>query len=273
MANGEETKTRAGGDTRNREAALITGATEGIGFELSKLFACDGYDLVLVARNAEKLERIGEDFSREYGVSVLALAKDLSVSTAPDEIYKKLREEDVDISVLVNNAGYTLYGSFAETDFSDENDMLQVLLWAPTRLMKLFLPDMLIKNRGRILNLGSTGSFAPCPYESVYTAAKAYILFLSEAIAEELTGSNVSITVLCPGATRTEFARRSQTDSLWLFRLGTMSAEKVARIGYESLMRDKRYVVAGIHNKISVFAIRFAPRALIPKLVKLLVRK
>lgn len=254
-----------------KETALITGASEGIGLELSKLFAREGYDLVLVARNEEKLNQISGDLSSKYGVSVKVIAKDLSNSTAPGEIYDELKSGAIEVSVLVNNAGYTLYGPFAETDISEESKMLQVLLWAPTQLTKLFLRDMLKANRGKILNLGSTGSFAPCPFESLYAAAKAYILFFSEAIAEELAGSKVTVTVLCPGATRTQFARRSKTENTWLFRLGTMGADRVAEIGYRALMENRRYVVAGIHNKLTVFAMRFMPRSLVTKVVKYLV--
>lgn len=250
------------------ETALITGATEGIGFELSRLFARDGYDLALVARNVEKLNRISEDFSREYGISARVIPKDLSDPAAPEEIYRELEQASVEVDALVNNAGYTIYGPFAETDMAEERDMLQVLMWAPTKLTKLFLQDMLERNKGKILNLGSTGSFTACPFESIYGAAKSYILFFSESIAEELAGSNVTVTVLCPGTTKTQFFSRSKTDGLRISRLGAMSAEEVARTGYEALMKNKRYVVPGVFNKVMVFGIRLTPRFLVPKITK-----
>jgi short-subunit dehydrogenase len=252
------------------ETALVTGASEGIGYELSKLFARDGYDLVLVARNEEKLNRISDDFSRMYGISAKVIVKDLSKSTAPDEIYDELKRDGVEVDVLVNNAGYTIYGPFAETDISKELEMLQVLLLAPTRLTKLFLKDMLKKDRGKIMNLGSVASFAAFPLSSVYSAAKAYVLFFSQAIAEELAGSNVTVTTLCPGSTRTQFFTRASMDDTRLgrYKFMNMSAEKVAEIGYRALMENKRFVVPGVFNKFTVFMTRLLPRAAQMKIAK-----
>ena len=157
----------------------------------------------------------------------------------------------------------SVYGKFAEADFDEGEKMLEVLIWAPVRLTKLFLPGMLERGSGRILNTASTGSFIPCPYEAMYAASKAFVLFFSEAIAEELCNSNITVTALCPGATRTQFFERSSTANLRVFKVGSMSAERVAEIGYLALMSDKRYVVAGLPNKLLVWSTRIIPRRLL----------
>jgi short-subunit dehydrogenase len=255
-----------------RKTALITGASEGIGLELSRIFAREGYDLVLVARNREKLDELGEQLSASCGVSVKVIPKDLSARSAPDEIYEEVAESGITVDTLVNNAGYTIYGPFAENDFDEESKMLEVLIWAPTRLAKLFLPDMVKKGRGRILNTASTGSFIPCPNEALYCAGKAYLLFLSEAIAEELVGTGVTVTALCPGATRTRFFERSSTENLRVAKVGSMSAEQVAEIGYQALTSRRRYVVAGMQNKLLVWSTRLMPRRLLVKVTKYAMR-
>ncbi len=241
--------------------ALITGASEGIGYELTRLFARDGYDLVLVARNEAKLNEIADDLSRAHGIDARVIAKDLSKPEAPEEIYSALSGDGVGITALVNNAGYVVYGPFAENDVSDELDMLQVLVTAPTHLTGLFLDDMLKGRGGKILNMGSIGSFAPGPLTAAYCAAKAYVLSFSHALAEELRGSNVSVTAVCPGATRTQFASRGKVEGVLGNQFGTMSARKVAEIAYKALMKNKRHVVPGAHNKALITSGRLLPIA------------
>jgi uncharacterized protein len=248
--------------------ALITGASEGIGYELTKLFAKDGYDLVLVARNEAKLKQISEDLARTHDIRARVIVKDLSKPEAPDEIYSELSRDGVAITALVNNAGYVVYGPFAENDLLDELDMLQVLVWAPTKLTGLFLKDMLQGRGGKILNLGSIGSFTPGPLIAVYNASKAYILSFSEALAEELRGTNVSITAICPGATRTQFGPRGNVENVRGARY-MMSAEKVAEIAYKALINKKRHVVAGVPNKVMISSTRLVPMALQAKVTKI----
>jgi hypothetical protein len=239
--------------------ALITGASEGIGYELTKLFAKDGYDLVLLARNEKKLNEIAEDMSNVHRVGVKVIPKDLARPDAPDEIYSALSREGIEITVLVNNAGYLVYGPFAEHDLSEELDMLQVLVTAPTKLTGLFVQDMLRRNDGKVLNVGSIGSFAPGPLTAVYCASKAYILSFSLALANELRGSNVTVTTVCPGATRTQFASRGKAEKVLGNRIVTMSAEKVAGIAYKALMNKKGHAVTGIHNKAITASGRMVP--------------
>jgi len=250
-------------------AALITGASEGIGYELTKLFAQDGYDLVLVARNEAKLNEIADDQSRANGITVKVIARDLSKPEAPDEIYDELKRDGITVTALVNNAGYLVYGPFAETDLSAQLDMLQVLIWAPTKLTGLFVRDMLKGKGGKILNLGSVGSFTPGPSTAGYAAAKSYILSFSHAIAEELKGTNVTVTTVCPGSTRTQFASRGNVDNVFGNMYFTMSAQKVAKIAYRAFLNNRRHVVTGIHNKAVVFSTRFAPLALQAKIAKI----
>ena len=249
--------------------ALITGASEGIGYELTRLFAQDGYDLALVARNEAKLNAIADDLSRANGITAKVIAKDLSKPEAPDEIYEELKRDGITVTVLVNNAGYLVFGPFAETDLSAQLDMLQVLVWAPTKLTGLFVKDMLKGSGGKILNMGSVGSFTPGPSCAVYAAAKSHILSFSHAIAEELKGSNVTVTTVCPGGTRTQFASRGNVEEAFGNTYFTMSAKKVAKIAYRALMNNRRHVVTGVHNKAVVLSCRLAPLTLQAKVAKI----
>jgi uncharacterized protein len=257
---------------RVMETVLITGASEGIGYEFAKLFAKEGYNLVVVARNEAKLNRIAAELSEAHGISVKVIVKDLSKGDAPEEIYDELQREGIRIDVLVNNAGFNINGVFSETDLSRECEMLQVLIWAPTKLTKLFLRDMLEQDKGKILNVSSLVAFGPLPFESVYAAAKAYVLHFTEAIADELAGTNISMTALCPGATRTQFAIRSNVEDTLAFRYTAMNADVVAKAGYDALMSGKRRVVPGIQNKAMALSRRLSTTGLTMKIAKLFVK-
>ena len=251
-----------------QETALITGATSGIGYELSKLFAHDGYDLVLVARDRERLEKTAARLRQQKGANVTVLAGDLALPDTPDRLCAELEQKSIAIDVLVNNAGFNVYGPFTETDLQKELQMIQVNMVSLTHLTKLLLPGMVKRGRGRILNVGSTGSFVPGPLNAVYCATKAYVLSFSDAIAEELAGSGVTVTALCPGATRTEFAQRAGMERTNLFQGPLMEGATVAATGYRALMRGRRSVIAGVMNKLTIFSIKFAPRFLVAKISK-----
>jgi hypothetical protein len=253
--------------------ALITGASSGIGKSLAEKFAREKINLVLVARNRARLEELALEIKKNYGVSALAIAKDLSQPSAPREIAAELEKNFIEADILVNNAGFNVYGEFAGTDFADELAMIQVNIIALAGLTKLLMPGMVKNKFGKILNIGSTGSFAPGVYNSVYCATKAFVLSFSEALAEELKGSGVSVTALCPGATETEFAQRAGMEKVKIFRGKTMSAEKVAEIGFASLIKGERTIVPGILNKLLVFSLRFSPRVLTAKVSKNLMSK
>ena len=234
------------------ECALITGASEGIGCELAKLFARDKFNLVLVARNEMRLNRLAAEFRAKDGIEVKVLAKDLSAATAPPEIFDALR--DTPVSILVNNAGFGWHGAFAATELQRSLDMMQVNMAALVQLTHLFVQPMLARRAGKILNVASTAAFQPGPMVNVYYASKAFVHSFSYALAEELRDSGVTVTTLCPGTTRTEFFARGNFGSARA--PFTMDARTVAEAGYRGLMRGQRVVIPGLTNKISSFLAR-----------------
>jgi uncharacterized protein len=248
-----------------KKTALITGATSGIGYELAKLFAKNGFGLVLVARNTGRLAGVKQEIEKSSGARVTVIAADLSLPQSQSEIFAVLQKQGITVDVLVNNAGFNEYGRFTETSLEKEIQMIQTNITSLTQLTKLLLPGMVERRRGRIMNVGSTGSFVPVPKNAVYAATKAYVLSFSDAIAEELKGSGITVTTLCPGATRTAFAERAGMGDVKLFQGRTMDAATVARIGYRAVMRGKRRVVAGCANTLMVFGMRFVPRDIILK--------
>jgi short-subunit dehydrogenase len=251
------------------QTALITGATSGIGLELAKIFAREGYPLVLVARGREKLLQLKEEFERSHDVPVKIIEKDLSKDTAPMEIYEELKREAIRVRILVNNAGSGVLGKFAATDLKAELDMIQLNVTSLTHLTKLFLRDMVADRSGKILNVASTAAFQPGPLMAVYYASKAYVLSFTEALANELEGSGVTATALCPGPTFTDFQKRSGMENTRLFRSGlTMDAATVAKAGFRGLMMGKTVVVPGWKNRIMVASLRLAPRGLVTKVVR-----
>lgn len=243
--------------------ALITGASVGIGRELARIFAENGHDLVLVARNAEQLKQVAAECQSLGKVTARVLAKDLSVPGAPHEIFDELKRDGVAIDVLVNNAGFGNYGQFAEVDLDADIRLLEVNIVALTALTKLFLPGMLSRRSGRIMNVASMAAFQPGPFMSTYYASKAYVLHLSEAIASECAGRGVVVSALCPGPVKTEFQARAGIVGSRLFKgKATMDARTVAMDGYRGLMRGRRVVVPGIANKFVVQLTRLVPRRL-----------
>jgi uncharacterized protein len=243
-----------------RKTALITGASGGIGSDLALLFARDGYDLVLIARDPDKLARLAERLERDQPISVRILAKDLAQPGAPAQIHAELAAASVRVDVLVNNAGLGLGGRFAEVGIEGELAMMQLNMIALTHLTKLYLDEMLARGEGKILNVASITGFFPGPFWGVYSATKAYVLSFSEALANELAGSGVTVTVLCPGATATELAARGGMQESRVYRGATMDARTVARIGYRGLMRGQTVVIPGWRNRLLAFAVRLTPR-------------
>ena len=243
--------------------ALVTGASSGIGLELTKLLARDRHDLALVGRDRARLDSLAGDLSQRFGVTALILVHDLADPAAPAAIARELSEKSVTVDVLVNCAGFGSAGFFAETPISTELEIIQVNVTAPTHLTALLLPGMLDRRRGGILNVASTAAFQPGPLMAVYYATKAYLLSFSEALANETRGTGVTVTTLCPGPTRTEFQRRAGLKEVLLFRGPLVSsAEEVARAGYEGWKRGKRLVIPGIANRILIQAERLTPRRL-----------
>ena len=234
--------------------ALITGASAGIGHELAKVFAANKFNLILVARNESRLKQVADELRTSHGIETKILVKDLSVPSAPQEIFDALR--DTPVSVLVNNAGFGWRGPFAEGDLRQNTlDMMHVNMDSLVALTRLFLPSMLARKSGRIMNVASTAAFQPGPFSNIYFATKAFVFSFSTALSEELAGTGVTVSALCPGTTRTEFFERA---GMQTFKrdLVMMDADVVAQIGYNGLMRGKRIVIPGVLNKITA---RLAP--------------
>ena len=248
---------------------LVTGASSGIGAALAPLFARDGWHLVLVARTVAPMQALAERLGREHGVTVTVLASDLAAPGAATRLAAELASRGITVDALVNNAGFGLHGAYATTDAAEESRMLAVNVVALTELTKVLLPGMLARGHGRIMNLGSVGSFVPGPLMAVYYATKAYVLSYSEALAEELASTGVTVTALCPGLTRTGFqARAGLPTSMAAGSRVTMDVDDVARAGYAAMMRGTRVVVPGVLNKLSTFLPRFAPRRVVSAAVK-----
>ncbi len=254
------------------ETVLITGASSGIGSELARCFAEGGSDLVLVARREDRLRELARNLTSRYGVKAHVLPKDLSLPAAGREIEDELRNAGIRVDVLVNNAGFGDRGAFAELGIERQLKMVQVNVGVVTELTRRFLPGMIERSKGGVLNVASAAAFQPGPLMSVYYATKAYVLHLSEGIAEELSGTGVSVTCLCPGPTVTEFGADAHMDGSLLFRMGAMPAARVARAGYDGYRAGKVIVVPGLRNKLVAFSVRISPRAMVRKIVKLLHR-
>lgn len=245
-----------------RETALITGASSGIGLNLAQLMAPE-FDLVITARNQTELERIARDLEAQHGNHVHVIPADLARPEALQELFAEIERRGLPVDLLINNAGFGAYGLFAESNLQQELEMIQVNIAALTALTKLALPGMLKRKRGKIMNVASTAGFQPGPLMAVYYATKAYVIMFTEAIANELKGSGVTVTCLCPGATRTKFAQRADMEQSRLFRLGGMRSKDVAQAGYKGMMAGKTIVVPGILNKTIAMSVRFGPRKLV----------
>ncbi|HEX9094573.1 MAG TPA: SDR family oxidoreductase [Candidatus Dormibacteraeota bacterium] len=250
------------------KTALITGASGGIGYELALLAARDGFDCILVARSHDRLSALAARLESEFRVKTLVLAKDLSKPTAVDEIYEEVGAAAMPVDVLVNNAGFPVFGLFSETDLDTELEMLQVNVVALTQLTKLFLRGMIERRYGRILNLASTAAFEPGPLMAVYYASKAYVLSFSEALANELRGTGVTVTILAPGPTRTGFQKRGQLEDSRLVQGDIADAPSVAAAGYRGLMAGKTLVIPGLANKLIPWIVRVSPRGVVTRVVR-----
>jgi len=247
---------------------FITGASSGIGYELAHIFAQQGHALVLTARRRDRLEALAAPLRTEHNVSVTVLPKDLAKPGAPEELHAELQRLGIDVDILVNNAGFGLYGFFADSALSEQLEIIQVNLTAVTHLTRLVLPDMMARRRGRILNVASTAAFQPGPLMSIYYATKAYVLAFSEGLADELRGTGVTVTALCPGPTRTEFHDRAGLSETPLGRIVRMKPDEVAWAGYRGLMAGKPLIVPGLRNRLLAFLVRLLPRQWVTRIVR-----
>jgi uncharacterized protein len=249
------------------KTALVTGASEGIGLELARVFAADGWGLVLVARGEERLDAAAGEL-RSRGASVTTIAVDLAEDGAAQTLHDAVAAAGIRIDALVNNAGIATHGRFTEIADDDDLGMLHLNVVAPTHLTKLYARDMVARGEGNILMVASTSAFQPGPYMAAYYATKSYVLSLAEALEVELRGTGVKVTALCPGATHTGFTRRAKmTGETRLFRYNAMDPKDVARAGYRGMLAGRLIVVPGLLNNLLAFVVRISPRKIVSRVV------
>jgi hypothetical protein len=242
--------------------ALITGASSGIGLELARIFARESYRVVLVARNEKRLLEIAQELGP---AEAQVIAMDLSLPGAAEEIHGKIPTVDV----LVNNAGFGVFGKFVEKGLAEELNMMQLNMTALVILTRLYLPSMIAAGSGKIMNVASTAAFQPGPLMAIYFATKAFVLSFSEAIANELEGTGVTVTALCPGPTTSDFQARAQMQNSGLVKgKKMMDARTVAEAGYHALMAGKTIEIPGLANKLLTQSLRFSPRSVVTKMVR-----
>lgn len=258
----DQSPSSAAAPSLQAETALITGASSGIGYEFALILARQGYNLVLVARNRPALASLAARCEQEHGVHVEICAKDLSVVHAAEELFEELIARNIAVDVLINDAGFAMQGEFIGNDPSALLDMLQVNVVALTQLTRLFLPPMVERGHGRILNMASIGSFMPGPLMASYFASKAFVLSLSEALANELQGTGVTVTALCPGPTRSRFAQRARLTGCKAFRGALMDPADVAEEGFAAMMKGKQVRITGRKLRLQMIPTPLLPRRL-----------
>lgn len=252
-----------------KRTALITGASSGIGLELAKIFAREKIDLIIIARSEEKLRSLANQLQQQYGVKINILVKDLSHYNTAKEISDHCAQNNIQVDYLINNAGFGDFGFFAESSWSKQEQMLNVNITALTYLTRLFLPGMIDRKYGRIMNLASTAAFQPGPTMSVYYATKAYVLSFTEAISNELKGTGVTATALCPGSTHSGFQKAAALEESRLVKNKKLpSSEEVAEFGYKAMMKGKVVAIHGFTNTLLATSVRFMPRPLVRTLVR-----
>ena len=254
--------------TPGAPVALITGGSIGIGYELARCCARDGWRLVLVARHEDALRGAAQRLDAEFGAQTVIVPVDLAQPHAAERIVQALAQHQLSVELLVNNAGFGAHGGFQDVPLEAQLQMVQVNVTSVTELTHRLLPTMLAQRRGRILNVASTAAFQPGPLMAVYYATKAYVLSLSEALSNELAGTGVTVTALCPGPTATEFQRRAGIEHLPLLRAGVMSAARVAVEGYRAALAGRRLVIPGQRNRLLVWMVKWSPRALVLRIVR-----
>jgi short-subunit dehydrogenase len=261
---------------RARERALITGASSGIGLELARVFAANGFDVVLVARRRAALAKLARELREEHGCNAVVMARDLTNDGAATDLRSALERRGIEIDVLVNNAGVAVFDRFVESSLEDQLRLISLNVVALTSMTRTFLAPMLARGRGRILNVASVAAFQPTPWLALYGASKAFVLSLSESLAVELAGTGVSVTALCPGFTDTplvESAERELHKPGLVPRIFMLDAAAVAREGYEACMAGRTICVNGLPYEIAVYWERMQPRWLVRSLGGLIGRR
>jgi short-subunit dehydrogenase len=241
------------------DIALITGASSGIGYELAILFAKKKTDILIIARNEQRLLNIKKNLENEYQIKVYTVASDLSTPKGVNDVLNFVKDNRLNVSYLINNAGFGDYGSFIERNIENYSEMISVNITSLTSLTHYFAKEMVRNGKGRILNIASTAGFQPDPCFAVYGATKAYVINFTEALHKELEKTGVTVTVLSPGATRTEFMERAEMSNSKLFNGSVMSAKEVAKVGFEGMMKGKLHVIPGFKNRILAFFSSITP--------------
>jgi uncharacterized protein len=251
---------------KSGKTALITGASAGLGRAFAKFAACDGHDVVLVARRKDRLQELAKELEAAHGIKATVIEADFADRGAPQKVVETVRAAGLAIDVLINNAGFGSHGPFVETDFARQAEMVDVNIRAVIELTHRLLPQMLARKAGRILNVASLAAFVPGPYMATYYASKAFVLSFSEALSAELRGTGVTVTAACPGPTATEFGTVARSDRTNLFRGGGADAASVARHGYRAMLAGKVVAIPGLSNKLTAMSVRFGSRAVIRRI-------
>lgn len=253
------------------KTALITGASGGIGYEFAKIAAANHFNLVLIARSENKLRQIKNELESKYSISVLIIAKDLSLDNAANEVINELSSHSINIDYLVNNAGFGGYGNFVERDINKDLNMIDLNIKALVKLTHLLLPQMIERKSGKILNVASTAGFMPGPNMATYFATKAFVVSFSQAIAKELENTGVTVTALCPGPVDTGFISAGDLEGSKLFK-NSDSPEKVAQIGFDAMMNDELISFTKFKFMIN-WIVPLVPRKLLLSITKQMVNK
>lgn len=251
---------------------LITGASSGIGKALAAIAAAHGHNLVLVARNTDQLTAIARDLTERYPIHCEIISCDLATQGGVDTIIDTLTRKQLPVNILINNAGVGDYGLFAQSNRSTQLSMIDLNIRSLTELTHRLLPAMTSRGQGRIMNVASVAGFMPGPLMSVYFATKAYVLSFSEALAEELRESGVTVTCLCPGSTKTSFGATAHVSKTHSTRTSNVSADSVAQFGWKAMERGTPVAIHGFANRYSVWALRWMPRQFVRRAVKQLQR-
>ncbi len=246
------------------KTALITGASSGIGYELAKIHASKGGNLVLVARSKATLDELKNELEKQYNIKVYTIGKDLSLPNAAQEVYEETTKQNIKIDYLINNAGFGTFGFYAISNWDKELQMINLNITALCQFTKLYVKDMVKNKSGKIMNVASTAAFQPCPTMAVYGATKAYVLSFSEAVDNEVRDKGITVTALCPGATASGFQAAANMTNSKLFKDKKLpSSKEVAEYGYTAMLKGKTVAIHGTLNYLMANAIRFTPRALV----------
>jgi len=252
----------------NNKTALITGASSGIGYELARLFAQDGFNLVIVSRDQNVLNQVAEDLKNLGAPTVTVIAKDLSKPGAPKEVYERTEELEINVNILVNDAGVGEHGFFVETDIERDLEIIQLNIVALVHLTKLYLRDMVANRNGQILQLASIAAYQPTPLLSVYSATKAFVLSFTDSLINELKDTNVTVTALIPGATDTDFFYKANAENTKVAQTNLADPADVARAGYEGLMKGKHHAIPSAGIKAQVVLSNILPRETITNMAR-----